>query len=60
MNNSNFGYSCQSNLDNCQFVPIFHEYKKDAYVGRYFNFFDPGSFTICYGPLDLTRNCRKI
>ena len=22
MNNSNFGYDCRNNLDNCQFVPI--------------------------------------
>ena len=24
MNNSNFYYDCQNNLDNCKFVPIFH------------------------------------
>ena len=42
MNNSNFGYDCQNNLDNCQFVPIFDEYKvKVTYVGRYLKFFDP-------------------
>ena len=23
MNNSNFGYDCRNNLDNCKFVPIF-------------------------------------
>ena len=40
MNNSNFGHNCWNNLDNCQFVPIFDEYKV-TYVGRYFNFFDP-------------------
>ena len=28
MNNSNFGYDCRSNLDNCKFVPIFDEYKE--------------------------------
>ena len=22
MNNSNFGYDCRNNLDNCKFVPI--------------------------------------
>ena len=41
MNNSNFGYDCRSNLDNCQFVPIFDEYKEVTHAGRYFNFFDP-------------------
>ena len=28
MNNSNFGYDCRNNLDNCKFVPIFHEIKE--------------------------------
>ena len=41
MNNLNFGYDSQNNLDNCQFVPIFDEYKEVTYVRRYFNFFDP-------------------
>ena len=42
MNNSNFGCDCQNNLDNCQFVPIFDEYKvKVTYVETYLNFFDP-------------------
>ena len=41
MNNLNFGYDSQNNLDNCQFVPVFDEYKEVTYVGRYFNFFDP-------------------
>ena len=26
MNNSNFGYDCRNNLDNCKFIPIFDEY----------------------------------
>ena len=25
LNNFNFGYDCQNNLDNCTFVPIFDE-----------------------------------
>ena len=41
MNNLNFGYDSQNNLDNCQFVPTFDEYKEVTYVRRYFNFFDP-------------------
>ena len=34
MNNSNFGYDYQSNIDNCQFVFVFDEYKEVTYVGR--------------------------
>lgn len=41
MNNSNFGYNCRNNLDNCEFVPIFDELKKITYINRYLNFFDP-------------------
>ena len=40
MSNSNFGYDCQNNLDNCKFVPIFDKFKEITNVGRYFNFFD--------------------
>ena len=40
MNNSNFGYDCRNNLDNCKFVPIFDEFKEITYIGRYWNFFD--------------------
>ena len=32
MNNSNFGYDCRNNLDNCQFVPIFDELKEIMYL----------------------------
>ena len=31
MNNSNFGYDCRNNLDNCKFVPLFDEFK-DNYL----------------------------
>ena len=40
MNNSNFGYDCRNNLDNCKFVPIFDEIKEVTYLTRYFNYFD--------------------
>ena len=40
MNNSNFGYDCRNNIDNCQFVPIFDEYKEISYINRYHNIFD--------------------
>ena len=32
MNNSNFGYDCRNNLDNCKFVPIFDELKELTYI----------------------------
>ena len=41
MNNSNSGYDCHNNLDNCKFVPIFDEMKELTYVQRYHNIFDP-------------------
>ena len=41
MNNSNFGYDCRNNLDNCKFVPIFDELKEITYNKKYYNFFDP-------------------
>ena len=40
MNNSNFGYDCRNNLDNCKFVPIFDELKELTYIELY-NIFDP-------------------
>ena len=40
MNNSNFGYDCRNNLDNCKFVPTFDEFKEITYIGRNWNFFD--------------------
>ena len=40
MNNSNFGYDCRNNLDNCKFVPIFNEYKELTYIHRYHNIFN--------------------
>ena len=41
MNNSNFGYDCCNNLDNCKLVPIFDEMKELTYVQRYHKIFDP-------------------
>ena len=40
MSNSNFGYDCRNNLDNCQFVPIFDELKEIMYLKWYYNYFD--------------------
>ena len=41
INNSNFGYDCKNNLDNCKFVPTFDELKEITYIKKYYNFFDP-------------------
>ena len=41
MSNSNIGYDCRNNLDNCKFVPIFDEFKEITYINRYHNIFDP-------------------
>ena len=40
MNNSNFGYDCRNNLDNCKFMLIFHDLKEITYINRYYNIFD--------------------
>ena len=40
MNNSNFGYDCRNNLDNCKFNPIFDELNEITNVNRYHNIFD--------------------
>ena len=41
MNNSNFGYDCRNNTDNCFFEPIFNELEEPSYAKRYQNLFDP-------------------
>ena len=40
MNNSNFGYDCTNNIDDCKFVPIFDKYKEITFINRYHNIFD--------------------
>ena len=40
MNNSDFGYDCRNNLDNCKFVPLFDEYEEINFVSRYHSLFD--------------------
>ena len=40
MNNSNFGYDCRNNVDNCKFVPIFDEYNEITFIDHYHNSFD--------------------
>ena len=41
MNNSNFGYDCRNNVDNCIFAPVFDEVEELSYDKRYQNVFDP-------------------
>ena len=53
MNNSNFGYDCRNNLDNCQFVPIFDELQEIIYLKRYYNYFD--SKVLSFVSSDLIR-----
>ena len=40
LNNSNFGYDCRNNLDNCTFVPIFDELDDISYLRKYYSCFD--------------------
>ena len=40
MNNSNFGYDCRNNLDNCKFVPTFDECRVLTFSSRYYNLSD--------------------
>ena len=39
MNNSNLGYDCRNNIDNCKFVPILDEFKEISFINRYHNIF---------------------
>ena len=57
MDNSNFGYDCRNNLDNCKFIPIFDEYKKLTYIHRYHNIFDHKVSQFVTG--DLLREILK-
>ena len=40
MNNSNFGYDCKNNADNCFFQPIYDEIEEFFYTKKYQNVFD--------------------
>ena len=40
MNNSNFGYNCRNNADNCFFNPIFDDKEELSYAKKYQNIFD--------------------
>ena len=53
MNNSNCGYDCRNNLDNCQFVPIFDELQEITYLKRNYNYFD--SKVLSFASSDLIR-----
>ena len=37
LNNSNFGYDCRNNLDNCYFQPIKDEMNELSFIRRYYN-----------------------
>ena len=40
LNDSNFGYDCRNNLDNCTFVPIIDELNEVAYLKKYCSLYD--------------------
>ena len=40
MNNSNFGYDCRDNADNCLSQPIYDEIEELSYAKKYQNVFD--------------------
>ena len=40
LNNSNFGYDCRSNPDNCTFVPIFGDLNEMTYLKKYYSLYD--------------------
>ena len=40
MNNSNFGYDCRNNIDNCKLFPIYDDMKEITFVNRYHYIFD--------------------
>ena len=40
MNNSNFGYDCRNNIDNCFFAPIIDEIEEVRCIRKYQNVFD--------------------
>ena len=39
LNNSNFGYDCRNNLDNCTFVPIIDELNEVTYLKKYYSLY---------------------
>ena len=40
MNNSNLGYNCRNNIDNCKFKPIFDDVEEIAYIQKYSSLFE--------------------
>ena len=40
MSNSNFGYDCRNNIDNCNFKLIFDDIEEMAYIQKYSSLFD--------------------
>ena len=69
MNNTNFGYDCRNNLDNCQFILIFDEMNEVTYWKRYYNYFSEVSKFVSSDLIrakvkekyiDSSWNCLKI
>ena len=41
MNNSNFGYDCRNNFDNCSLSPVIEELAEMSYIRKHQSVFDP-------------------
>ena len=41
MNNSNFGYDCRKNFDNCFLAPVIDESEEMSYIRKHQNVLDP-------------------
>ena len=39
MNNSNFGYDCRNNIDNCSFKPIYEDIVEVSYIQKYISLY---------------------
>ena len=55
MNNSNFGYDCTNNINNCTFKPIFDDVKEIAYIEEYSSLFDDVYKDFLYPDLIATQ-----
>ena len=41
MNNSNFGYNCRNNFNNCLLAPVIDELEEMSYIHKHQSVFDP-------------------
>ena len=55
MHNSNFGYDCRNNIDNCSFKPIFDNIKEFSYIPKCSSLFDDAYKDFFYPVLMMTH-----